>query len=204
MKQAVGIAFMIAFGVGLAQGAQVSEQSQQTAAQLATEVCSSCHGPGGRSISPAFPNLAGQQADYVVNQLKAFRAHTRGEPAAHDFMWGMARGLDNQSIAALAKYFASQQPAPGKPSDTSLMATGKELFDHGVPAKQIPACSTCHGADAAGNGEFPRLAGQHADYVTKQLFLIQAALRNVPAMHGVIKDLDANQIAAVAAYVQSK
>ena len=206
MKRAVEIAMgcMISFGIGVAHAAEVTEQSQQSAAKLAAEVCSSCHGPGGRTVSPTFPNLAGQQADYLMNQLKAFRAHTRGEPAAHDFMWGMASPLDDQTIAALAKYFSSQRPAPGKPSDPALIATGKELFDHGVPAKQIPACSSCHGAEAAGNGEFPRLAGHHADYVEKQLFLIQAALRNVPAMHGLIKDLDPNQIAALAAYVQSK
>lgn len=171
--------------------------------KLAVEVCSSCHGPGGVSISPTFPNLAAQNKEYLIEQLKAFRAHTRGDPAAHDFMYGMARALDDATIEELAEFFSAQKPAPGRPGDPALIARGKQIFDKGDPSRGIVACSTCHGADAKGSGPIPRLASQHADYVLKQLLVIQNALRVVPAMHGIVQSLKPDEMQAVAAYVQS-
>jgi cytochrome c553 len=77
------------------------------------------------------------------------------------------------------------------------------VFEEGVPALQIPACASCHGALAQGMAIFPRLAGQHAPYLLKQLLVIQSALRNAPVMHGVVKDLTKDQIQAVVAYLES-
>jgi cytochrome c553 len=172
-------------------------------ADKAINLCSTCHGPRGISTSPEFPVLAGQQHDYLVSQLEAFRAKTRAEQIAHDFMWGIAGGLDDRMIDAVAGYYASQPAAPGRPSDPKLVAQGKELFEKGVPGRGIPSCSTCHGAQGLGAGIFPRLAGQHAKYVRKQLEYIQGLVRNAPVMHGVVKDLTPAEIEAVAAYVQS-
>src|SRR6201987_1126589 len=78
-------------------------------------VCSSCHGTDGRSISPTFPRLAGQQKDYIVAQLQAFRDKTRADPHAQTYMWGMAARLSDQNIDAIAAYYASQAPVAGRP-----------------------------------------------------------------------------------------
>jgi cytochrome c553 len=180
------------------------QATEQAAARKAVELCSACHGPGGVSISPTFPQLAGQQEEYLQSQMEALKARKRADPDAHDFMWGIAALLDDKMIAGLAHYYASQSPPRGQPGDPALTAKGKELYDKGNPSKNIPACNSCHGADAAGMGQFPRLAGQHAAYTVKQLTVIQSALRAAPVMHGIVKDMSKEEMAAVAAYLQSR
>jgi len=118
-------------------------------------------------------------------------------------MWGMASQLSDPTISALAAYFASQPAAAGRPGSPALVAEGKHLFEEGFPAKQIPPCASCHGANAQGMSIFPRLAGQHAPYLLKQLLVIQSALRTAPVMHGVVKDLTRQQMDAVVAYLES-
>lgn len=118
-------------------------------------------------------------------------------------MWGMASQLNDALISGLANYFAKQPAAPGVSGDASLVAQGKRIFEEGVPSREIAPRVSCHGAHAEGNGPFPRLAGQHAPYLLKQLLVIQDVLRAAPVMHGVIKDLSKDQMQAVATYLQS-
>ena len=183
---------------------QSDAANQKAGEEKAINLCSTCHGPRGISTSPEFPILAAQRRGYLESQLEAFRAHTRSEKVAHDFMWGIAGGLDDRMIVAVAGYYAAQPAAAGRTSDPALLAKGKQLFEQGVAERGIPACATCHGADAAGVADFPRLAGQHAKYVVKQLEYIQSLVRNAPVMHGIIKDITPDEMRAVAAYVQSK
>jgi cytochrome c553 len=192
-----------------AAGAQVGTtaadiERQKAGEEKAVNLCSTCHGPRGISTSPEFPILAAQRRGYLESQLEAFRAKTREEKIAHDFMWGIAGDLDNNMIASIARYYAAQPPAPAKPGDPTLIARGKQLFEQGVPDRSIPACATCHGADATGVADFPRLAGQHAKYITKQIEYIQSLVRKAPVMHGIVKDMTPAEMQAVAAYVQSK
>ena len=187
-----------------AQGKPSANADQLKAGEeRAVNLCSTCHGPRGVSTSPEFPILAAQQPAYLVAQLEAFRARTRAEKIAHDFMWGIAGGLEDSMIEAVAHYYASQPPAPGRAGEERQVAKGKELFEKGVPARGIPSCATCHGAKGEGVATFPRLAGQHAKYVRKQIEYIQTLVRNAPVMHGVVKDLAPDEIEAIAAYVQS-
>jgi len=178
--------------------------ADQAAQKVAASICSSCHGPTGASVSPLFPRLAGQQEQYLVAQLKAFKGKTRSEKDAHDYMWGMATLLEDSVIEGLARYYAAQKPAPGIPGDPALMARGKLLFEKGDPERQVTACSACHGEAAEGNSIFPRLAGQHAPYVVRQLDVIQRKFRESPIMHGVIRELNPAEMKAVAEYVQSR
>ena len=189
---------------GAAYADKPDAAAQKAAARKAVELCSACHGPTGDSTSPTFPKLAGQREEYLVNQLKAFKARARAEPDAHDFMWGIAASLDDKMIEGLAYYYASQPPAHGKAGDPALIAKGKELFEKGVASKPLPACATCHGMNAEGAGGFPRLAGQHAAYIVKQLTVIQKLLRAAPVMHGIVKDMNNAEMQAVAAYLQSR
>jgi len=204
LKWIVPVTAALVMGWSAARAQEVDEATKAHAAKLATETCSACHGASGKGSNPTFPNLAGQQSAYLVKQLKAFRDHSRGEPAAHDFMWGMAKTLDDKTIDGLAAYFSAQAPAKGTAGDAALMARGRETYEKGIEARLVPACALCHGPDAAGQGEFPRLAGQHADYVFKQLSLIQAALRAVPAMHGIVQTLTVPEMKALGAYLESR
>ena len=199
------LAFTLCAVLGAASGAAATAAApaETAAARKAVELCSTCHGPRGVSTSPEFPVLAAQQADYFRGQLEAFRSRARAEKDAHDFMWGIAGGIDASLFPGLAAYYAAQPPAPGRPGDPARVARGKDLFDKGSPERGVAACATCHGADAAGSGIFPRLAGQHAKYVAKQLRYIQTLVRAAPVMHGIVKDLSDDEIDAVAAYVQS-
>ena len=183
--------------------AQANDKPEQAAAKIAVQVCSNCHGPAGNSTSPVFPKLAGQQELYLDAQIKAFRAKTRSDPEAHDYMWGMATPLDDQLVSGLAEYYAKQTPPPGKAGNSTLMTQGKEIYTKGDVAHDVLACAGCHGTAAEGVAVFPRLAGQHATYIIRQIQVIQKQLRDAPVMHGVVKNLSEDQIKAVAEYLQS-
>ena len=171
---------------------------------LALQVCSNCHGVTGVSVSPNFPNLAGQQPDYIVAQLTSFRGHSRSDPAGFEYMWGLSRGLTDEQIKGLAEYFSQQAPKPGPAGDAKIMAMGKEIFEKGVPEKEAPPCTACHGAKGEGLATFPRLAYQHADYLHKQLRVFRDTQgRPGTPMEQVSHGLSNQQVEAVAAYLQA-
>jgi len=177
-----------------------------SAATLAQQVCSNCHGLTGNATSPNFPNLAGQVEPYLIAQLNGFKSHGRQDPAGFEYMWGLSRSLTDEQIKGLAEYFAAQKPAQ-QPVEgaASRMEAGKAIFANGVSAKSIPACANCHGPEGKGNAPFPRIAGQHADYVVKQLLVFQRTDER-PAgavMKVVAHELTRQDIENVAAYVQA-
>ena len=173
------------------------------ARDIAVGVCGICHGPGGNSVNPMFPRLAGQQAWYLKQQLIAFRDETRGDPYAIAYMWGMASGLSDPTIDALAEYFSQQKAGPGKPHRAAVLTEGKAIYEHGIPSQGLPACAVCHGPQALGDSMRPRLAGQHAEYILKQLASFKNNMRNVAVMHGVAGTLHEGQMKAVADYLES-
>lgn len=189
----------VAFG---AHADEVDAAAQLHAQKIAVTVCGTCHGPRGNSTQPKFPRLAGQNANYLIAQLKAFRSQTRGDPDALGYMWGMASELDDATIGALAAYYAAQKAEPSASGSSPEIARGREIFEHGIPGQGVPACSSCHGPDAHGLADFPRLAGQHAQYVLKQLASFQSNMRNVAIMHGVAQNLRLEEMTAVAAYLE--
>ena len=174
------------------------------AAATAQQVCSNCHGIDGNSISPNFPRLAAQQKDYLVAQLTWFRDRHRSDPAGFEYMWGLSRHLTDAQIQGLAAYFAAQKPVANAPGDPALAVRGAQVFKQGVPAKEIPPCQSCHGVDGQGNGAFPRLAGQHADYIEKQLLVFQRTDERPEGavMKTVAHLLTRDNMAAVANYLQ--
>ena len=189
----------------LANAQAVDDVNKEVAAKLAEGVCVSCHGTEGRGDNPRIPRLAGQQRAYIEVQLKAFRSQTRSDPAAHEYMWGVAATLSDSVVAGLADYFSSRVPGTnGEPIDAKTVDIGKQLFERGSPERGAAPCMACHGSSAEGMGVFPRLAGQHREYIYLQLKLIQNKLRASPVMHGLITQLSNDEIVAVAAYLQSK
>lgn len=200
MAAAGALAFVLSGSPGRAQDSAVVAQNAE---DTAIGVCGTCHGPDGNSADPKFPRLAGQHAGYLVRQLKSFKEQTRGDPYAIAYMWGMASGLSDLTIDALAQYYARQNTGPGKRHDPATIARGRDIFEHGVPAQGVPACAACHGADALGGDMYPRLAGQHAEYVLKQLASFQSNMRNIAVMHGVAQNLRTPEMQAVADYLES-
>lgn len=196
-----GTAALLAAG-GAARADEPDAATRAYAHKIAISVCGTCHGPNGNSVQPKFPRLAGQNANYLAAQLKAFRSQTRGDPDALGYMWGMAAQLDDATIQALAEYYAAQKTEPSASGSSAEIGRGRQIYEHGIPAQGVPACSSCHGPDAHGLADFPRLAGQHAQYVLKQLASFQSNMRNVAIMHGVAQNLRLEEMAAVAAYLE--
>jgi cytochrome c553 len=194
------VAAMFFLGQGPAQSA-VNSQAEG----LATQVCAACHGRDGNSISPIFPRLAGQPAPYIEAQLKSFRNRTRADPPAIAYMWGMASQLDDGTIRDIATYYASQAARATPTNQNAALALGKEVYERGVADHGIPACNICHGAAARGNATAPRLAGQHPEYLVKQLGFFKTKMRgNDPVMAAVCAELTAEQMQAVALYASSR
>lgn len=171
---------------------------------LALQVCSNCHGIDGNSTSPNFPRLAAQPEPYLVTQLKSFRGHDRRDPAGFEYMWGLSRKLTDAQIDGIAAYFRAAAPRPNAAGNGPNAETGKAIFERGLPDQHVPACATCHGENGQGHDQFPRLAGQHADYVRKQLLVFQRTEDRPEGavMKVVAHELAPSQIAAVADYVQ--
>jgi len=166
----------------------------------ANDLCGRCHEPrGGKDRAP---RISGQQRDYIEAQLNAFRRRSRLEPEAYDCMWGLSSALNDRLTAALASYFASQPALPGIAGDPIRVQAGAALF---MRERQdgIPSCAQCHGEGAAGTGSVPRLAGQLAPYLGRQMQVIRARFRESGIMHGILKDLNDEDIRSLAVYLQS-
>jgi cytochrome c553 len=186
------------------------DQSVYDAKTLVSMACSKCHGYNGISISPLFPILAAQQATYIEMQLQLLRQRARSDPRARAFMWGIARGLTDYQIQALAEYFSSQPRVKvSAPKDPALATKGKAIYENGVPEHNILGCIGCHGPNAEGIRAFPRLAGQHQDYLATQLRQFtgerfHGQLRESEIMHRFTENLTEDEIVAVSAYLASK
>src|SRR5215470_17163846 len=124
-----------------------SEAADDLQAKL--QYCKTCHGLSGQGFrgSTPMPRLAGQQAEYFENQLRAFNERRR----ENKFMFGVSHALSPSMIAGLAKHFGGLNPKPLGGGPKELVATGKRIFDEGVPEAGITQCSACHAPDAKGN-----------------------------------------------------
>ena len=152
-------------------------------------MCLGCHGQNGNSSNAQWPNLAGQQAIYIVNQLKAFKSGERN----NTMMQSMANNLSDADMENLAAYFSSQKTL-GAGGDPALAESGKA---------KAGMCFGCHGASAQGNGQFPRLAGQHPDYLVSQLKSFKEGYRKSSTMQAVTASLAEEDFNALAAYFGS-
>lgn len=146
------------------------ETSPMPGIAMADQVCSLCHGLTGESVSPTFPKLAGQQKEYLKLQLNDFKSHVRSDEEGARYMRGLTRLTETQ-IAELADYFSSQSPM--KADADTPDDRGELIFRKGLLESGVAQCSACHGAEGQGNGQVPRLAGQHASYVIRRLKLLQ-------------------------------
>lgn len=169
---------------------------------IVTKVCAACHAADGNSMTPANPSLAGQHAEYIAKQLADFKANkSRKNPV----MMGMAAPLSPQDMQNLGAYFEGQKPKPRAAKDPSLVKLGQQIYRGGILAKGVAACSSCHGPSGAGvPAQFPRVAGQFAEYSAAQLQSFRTGERaNDPnsMMRAIAAKLSDNEIKAVAEYI---
>lgn len=202
----LALAMVVGFGSTCASAADNEPGVSGKVSRMAMGWCGECHGRDGNAVSPQFPRLAGQPAEYLVMQLKALRDRKRSNEGAQDYMWGVVHKMDDETIMGLAKYFSAQKvPAGAKVVDTGLAERGKQLFEAKPSVKGVDSCVKCHGMDAQGKDDAPRLAGQHRSYLTKQIKAIQAGKREAPEdMHAAVKSINPEDIEALAEYLQSK
>ena len=165
-------------------------QAQTAAVPPKAEVCVACHGPGGRSVQPLFPVLAGQTARYMVLQLRDYQEGRR----TNELMTPMAATLSRDDMRELADYFSTQKPAP-QPfvPDPEKARLGKLKADETL-------CTMCHLGGFAGQNEIPRVAGQHYDYVLKQLTDFKARKRtndagSMTSVSNTLSDKDIENLA---------
>ncbi len=178
------------------------------ALQAKIAYCKTCHGVSGQGFhgSTPIPRLAGQQPQYIENQLQAFIDRRR----SNKYMYTVAHVLSPAMRTALANYFhgLDAPPVGGGPKD--LVAAGKKIYEEGLLDVNIPPCASCHGPQAKGEGEFPRLAGQLHDYIYNKLTNWSQERGQDPKhpdtsaiMQPIAHNLSKTQIEAVAAYLNS-
>jgi cytochrome c553 len=196
---------MVFSATGRAEDAGKADFSKQ-ALQAKTEYCKTCHGVSGQGFhgSTPIPRLAGQKTEYIENQLAAFIEHRRD----NKYMYNVSHVLSPTMRTALAKHFSELNPKPLGGAPKELMASGKKLYEQGVPDHDVPPCATCHGPEAKGTGEFPRLAGQLNDYILNKLTNWNkergqdlAKPDTSAIMQPIAHNLTKPQIEAIAAYV---
>ena len=176
------------------------------APELARQICGRCHGADGVGRDGgAFPSLAGQQPAYLEASLRAFADGRRFSGV----MTPVATRLTDAMMRELAQYYASLPVRRPSAADPPRVAVGESIAAQGVGQRGIPACRECHGAiEPPKNPLYPRLAGQHAPYLAKQLQLLQRRQRGgspqVNLMHAFVDRLEPDDIEAVTAYFSSR
>ena len=164
-----------------------------------TAVCAACHGADGNSGIPANPKLAQQHPEYLVKQLQEFKSGKR----ANAVMSGMSAALSDADMKNIAYWVTSKAAKPGFAKDKELVTLGESIYRGGIADRQIPACAGCHSPNGAGiPAQYPRLAGQHADYAVAQLTGFRDGVRkNSLQMTQVAAKLNDREIKAVSDYV---
>lgn len=135
------------------------------------EYCKNCHGDHAQGFEGYYtaPRLAGQPVQYLENQFEALAKHRRDDPIAQQFMWPGIESVPLSMRNAIAHHFSGLNPPPADGGPRQLVERGRKIYEEGVPEANVPACAACHGPDAHGNDQIPRLAGQFYSYVVLQL-----------------------------------
>ncbi len=194
------VSLLLTLGLtGLAQAAGNAEAGKEKIL-----LCTACHGAEGNSpLMPNYPKLAGQGERYLLKQMKDIKSGAR--PVVE--MTGMLDGLDDQDMADIAAWYASQTSTLGE-ADPELAQRGEEIFRGGKLGDGVPACTGCHSPDGAGLdlAFYPKLSAQMAEYTAKQLEDFREGVRtndgDAMVMRGVAEKLSNKDIKAVASYIQ--
>ena len=192
---------IILMSVSLASVAQAAGNAA-AGEKIVTGVCAACHGVDGNSVITTNPKLAQQHPEYIAKQLANFKAGERKNAV----MSGMAASLSPEDMANVAAYFGAQKAKVGSAKTNVAGSLGEKIYRGGIASVGVPACASCHGATGAGIPvQFPRLSGQHADYVVTQLKAFYSGERandNAKVMRMIAAKMSDADMAAVADYIQ--
>ena len=164
--------------------------------------CTWCHGTSGRGFMVA-PRLAGQRPQYIESQLRSFHEHTRDDPFSKQYMWGAVAALGPHAARDLAIYFAAIAPKPANDGDRNLAARGRTIYLEGIPEANVVSCYACHGPNAEGVRDIPRLGGLAYFYLKGRLRHWQEGYHSSPGspMPMVAGHLGPDEIEALASYL---
>jgi cytochrome c553 len=164
--------------------------------------CTWCHGTGAQGYTVA-PRLAGQRPQYIMSQIRSFHEHTRDNPFSKQYMWGAVAALSPYTARDLAAYFASIPPKPANDGDASLASRGRTIYMDGIPEANIVSCYACHGPNAEGIRDIPRLGGLAYFYVKARLEQWGQGYHSTPGspMPMVATHLGAEEVEALASYL---
>jgi cytochrome c553 len=198
VRSPVAAALTVAASLWAVSGAAAQEPEAQYIA-----LCVACHAPGENPAAPTFPSLSGQHPEYLVKQLKDYKAGRR----LSAIMVPPLSTVTKRDIAVLADYF-SRQPVPaGRPAaDAALVERGRTIYQSGNPAAGVANCAGCHEANGAGSAKYPRVAGQAAAYIEQQLGDFRAGTRTndrARVMRVVSSRMTDDDMKAVAAYIST-
>lgn len=174
----------------------------EDAKTIATTVCVACHGDDGNSVVPVFPSIAGLQETYIIKQLREFMTGQRKS----DVMAPIVANLKPEDLSPLAAHFSSQKAKPGEVHDEHLAEEGKKVYADGDEETGVPACVGCHQPEGTGYTIYPRLAGQHPEYVLQQLKNFASGDRSNDVsryMRVIAKRMSEPEMKAVAEYIGS-
>lgn len=162
-------------------------------------VCGACHGPDGNSAAPNYPKLAQQHPEYLVKQLTEFKSGKRANP----IMLGFASTLSEEDMKNISYWVAAKPSKPGFAKEKTLVTLGERIYRGGIADRQVPACAGCHSPNGVGiPAQYPRLAGQNADYAVAQLTAFRDGVRNNSLqMTQVAAKLNDREIKAVSDYI---
>ena len=164
--------------------------------------CTWCHGTGAQGYTVA-PRLAGQRPQYIMSQIRSFREHARNNPFSKQYMWSAVAALGPSTTYELANYFASIPPKPANDGDSSLASRGRTIFMDGIPEANIVSCYACHGPNAEGIRDIPRLGGLAYFYIKARLEQWGQGYHSTPGspMPLVASHLGPEQVEALASYL---
>jgi cytochrome c553 len=165
-------------------------------------LCAGCHNEDGNSVVPDFPKIAGLDAGYITKQIVDFKKFKR----VSEIMGPMATQIADSEVDAIAAYYSKQKRTPGEVTDKNLAAQGQLIYTDGIVNSAVPACSGCHGEKGEGADKFPRLASQHAGYLSTQLLNFKNDVRNNDAkkvMRAIAQRMTEQEIKAAAEFITS-
>ena len=206
MKRALVLLSFAVCTAPLAAAEPAAKADSAKGQSIAGKICAACHGADGNSPTPANPKLAGQVPEYLQKQLANFKpaAGKRAE-RENPIMGGMVAGLSVEDMRDVAAYYAAQRTKPGAVKSRDAFALGRKIWRGGDMSKGLPACAACHGASGAGlPAQYPRLAGQYAEYTEAQLKAFRSSERRNDAnrmMQAIAARMSDPEIRAVADYI---
>jgi cytochrome c553 len=163
--------------------------------------CTWCHGTSGQGFTTA-PRLAGQRHQYIMNQLLDFSRHRRDNPLSKQYMWDAAASLNSRAARDFALYFSTLVPKAANDGDSELAGAGKKIYELGLPESNIVSCLVCHGPNAEGVRQIPRLGGLAYSYLKKRLEQWREGYHvAAEPMPQIARTLSASEIDALASYL---